>query len=523
MKNVDQKQLLLRWGAIGFAGLLILAVIGLLASYGSIRIEGISEKVQLINSDTGSIIERNSGFSFVRSGSYTLRKADDQGQYMKEVKVPRFLFSTTVTVPSFVQKKVRRIGLATLPDVLPGTNSIVSINRQQKQNTILIHPLDDPTGLRSSTVNIPLSSPSITISNGRLLGFTSTLESSSDLSPSIFDFRVNESSPVAVADTQYSESQNPKIIVPSTHDTSVFAVLYSKDEQFHIDIFRDNKKFKTMTNLHDISQTTEGSLLLGLTDTHLVIGRGADFLQGDTSTEQTTPDLDSKSLTLHVYEIDSLTEVAEVAANNLNAVSNIQLSKDGRFISLLGDQTISIYDTQSKALHYSFNSLFATDLTWLDSNRFIFKSTDNGIFSMNVDDKSSQTLFSPKNLLFSSYSLIDKDTLLFTAYHSSNGYATLPDAYTVDLSRDAEGGNELVYELPARTELFTMTSLNNTIYVSSNNQEDTGPARDSEGNFELPGFKVINNPPQELIRAAESYLTNFKGKESYQVVYGRGL
>lgn len=522
MYDIQELKPLIKKILLGFSLALVLVFVWYAATHGTINISNYDGTYQLVDDATGKVTERKTdSFTSIKTGDYTIRIVNPDSQYMQQVTVPRFLQAAKIEVPEDLQRSVSRVAIKALERILPAKNgSFVSFNVTQRQNLLLQHFVDDPVGLKAKPMTIPLTSSVVESSNGRLIGFSPVLQSGSDLTPTIYNFSV-DTAPQR-ADTIYSDANEPVLIPSSTTNNDVFGVLIRVSDNQQLDIFEGTKKINSLKDIKDASQTTDGGLLVGLSKNYVVIGKGGSFLQGDTTQEATEPDTSEKQLTLTVYRISDMKEVSRIQTDGLHAISAINITDNGQYVSLLGDQDISIYDTRDANLHYRFNSLFATNVVWLTDDKLIFDSVNNGLFLMDVAKRSSQTLFAAKNFRFSSFSVVG-NKVLFTAYSNlSNEKSTLADGYSVDLNTTSKSGNELVNKLPYQDSRIKATSLNNKIYISKNNTI-TGPSVDENGNFELPGFKPSTTPDQKLVNDAEDLLKSLKERSSYTIVYGRGL
>ena len=423
----------------------------------------------------------------VPSGTYTVNFDDGNSHYAKTVEVSGFFKNTATTFTKFAQRHVERLaGQTSAQLALGGDGYLYGI--KNTSSTALISSGDftrfnttDPSG--RGVYDRTVSFQSSTLSANKLVGFNMSFSvksniqqlSSTGLLPgtttptkvpqlSIYDFATNS---LTVANKTYPTTiSDVRLVGSSVGNSSSFGLSYAPSKgKATLDVFKGS----SFVSSFDITSVADGSAskAVAVNDLFVATGTGTSYVgtgaDDPAASTKTTP----KDYVINVYSAASKNKVHEVAVGKISPMK-IGVSSDGRYVSAINDDSVDVYDatTGTRLLHQKTS--FPGSPVWLEDGRLLFSADDQGIFAFDPQEGSSYTIFSGSTLRISQFAVLDKK-ILFSAYSNQAGFTKNqnPDAYVVDLTREASGDNTIITKLPYMSSTFKAVSVSDKIYIYS--------------------------------------------------------
>jgi hypothetical protein len=451
------------------------------------------------------------GKTTLPSGKYIIRYTDGGSDSLRYVEVPTFLRSVQATFSSSVQRHVERVALGTLSQIAASPeNTITSVNDTQQIGSTFIHPHDNPTAVAKKIGRIPINSNQNFMHNNHFIGFTfATDNGKKQVQRYSFMGQKNEIIPKA-----YADKPTTHLITPSTAQTDLFGVSYTKDSAASIDIYNGGTLVHTLNGLQNIAVGRQNNAVVGLSEKYAAIGHGSDHtIEVDANPKvKGSGSPKASQYTVKIYNLSNSQVEHEIKLGKTLLVEAVQINDDGSYVSVIEAGKITIFDVKSGKQIFSYAAVSVLNPQWITNSELLFGTVDKGIFRLNAKERSATTLFQTSIMNLSKFDIYNNKVYL-TAYSKAGNVSAGPaDGYIVDLDKEATDGNQLLQVTPTQTQEFRMQSLNNIIYVVPNTSNQGGAAN--------LYFRTV--PPSDLLKQqVEAYLkSNLRNWNTYQIVYG---
>lgn len=525
------KRKIISWSLIGVGAIFVISTLWFVATHGIVSISKADKGGEYLLSKVGEravINASNANWKIVPSGTYTASYTGSDARTIKNFDVPNFMQVTKVTFGKAEQKRVERVAAGSLNQLIRGSDGrIYSTNITGQTGSLMAHAANDPTGLSAEVRELP---PSLfqEVINNKLVFFTGKTNSGEYLSPAVYDAA---SGRVAlIPGEEFTGESLAGIIRPSVPNTDTFGVYALDGNNYALTVYSGMKVITRYAGLSGVANGYgDGSpKLIGVTDKYTAIGYGDDFSGAladivGTGTNGNGTAKATKDFTVKVYDNSSKKEVSAVNIGKTNAVSTLQISGNGKSLAVVDNNVLKVIDASSSKVLYRYTMAGITSMAWLDNQRLLFGSTVNGIYELNVQQKSATTLFAPDTVRVNTIN-ITGNQLLVTGFSQSGGSGSaVPDGYAVYLDQKTDNGNALIRKLPYSGDTFKAASLNGTIYAASTSREPIVRV-DRNGDPIGPEFTPISDADNALKNAVEQYLKeNIPNYQQYRIVYGFNL
>lgn len=519
--DIQQKRLI----AITIAASVVVALVGLVffaSTHGILIVNKSGDGEYQYRKSTDQEFQtksNSSSWSIVPSGDYTVEYKDSNAQYVKYVIVPNFLRSVTVTFTAVVQKQVEQIASSTLDQIVRKPNGeLASVNTVTQGTDFLRHATNDPTGLNAVVESLPYSWYQTSIYQDKLFGFVSKGVAQYDFTPAWYDFTAEPK----LANKTYDDEAAALLIRPSSSHGDTFGVYSTKQDQTNtLDVFKGTELKYSLNNLKDVADAAEGTKAIAVSENFAAIGFGANYAGNPVHSHSEEENYQAPGdYTVKLYELLTGKELRSVNLGKTDRVASIQVADDGKYISVITDVDVKIYDSTTGTTIFTYEAAGATSPQWFDNDRLLFGTVENGLFMVSAKEHSAVTLFASDVLNLSAFN-VTGDEILFTAYsvHRKADSGPSPDGYRLSLNQDTKDDNQLVKTLPFENQQIKLRALGNTIYAAPNT---IYAASDDEANG--PEFIPTSSPTGDLKTAVTNYLKeHLKNYEQYKLVFGQNL
>ncbi len=467
----------------------------------------------------------SSSWNFVASGQHEVEfKTAEDMHIIKQVEVPTFLRWATVSFAQVTQRRVEKVASSTLEHIMLGRgDAIVSTNTTRQTQTFLVHSPDDPTGLNADTRNAPPLVEQAIISNNQLITLAADISGGTieqtPYSLQVLDFTRNTTKTVK------KDYVLPALVRPSSAHNNVYGVFQGDDGKLSLDVYDGTELRTTFRNLSGAAEGDEGFKVAAISKEFIAVGYGQSYTT-PADTDEHSIDADQQKeaeqdYIIRIYDLQTGREVRSINIGRISAVASIQLTDDGKYVSVVRQKGLKVYDTFKSTQVFSYDNSFVMSPQWLNNERLLFGTADNGLYEIDVKTRTASTLFSTTMLRISTFSVVANE-VLFTAYSNRpTADSPTPDGYTVFLDREAADDNALIKKLPYQDEQIKLAALRNTIYAAKLPVESR---RDPEGNFLGPEFRPVSPVNKGFRTNVMNYLQeNMKDYEQYELVFGENL
>lgn len=243
-------------------------------------------------------------------------------------------------------------------------------------------------------------------------------------------------------------------------DTNTFVIFDKKHFTLHNhDVTSQNVTTISLTSIDDIAEN-DGRPVFSLANNSLAVVTGPDFVSSNDAAEE----LEGGDYTVRVFDVSSKKTTRELKFGDMPVLSTT-LSPGGKSIAISTVMQTGIFNIETGDIQFIIPHAIE-QFQWVDDNRYIFMSREEGIFSGSLTNEEAKTLFSYDDIRPTTIGFITEDELYFTGYSQAIPNAEYPDAYKVSLTKPATDATiNGIRNFPHQGEGFYVDYLGGTVTV----------------------------------------------------------